>query len=147
MDIEQKTFPNFTFFFFLVTGWSVKGERWGRGPSKPSSPPPAVIPSALLQRTDTGDWSGLWSLNRWDKGLKTWVQMTAQLMDPTVTVWLGDGSNAGQISQHQSCSCFVHGPYYMRAQKLSHGVLNNKWTLLKFSKFEPLDYIIQLMQY
>lgn len=48
------------------TGWSVKGERWGRGQSKPSSMP-AVIPSEPLQTTDS---CGSRSLHLWDNGLK-----------------------------------------------------------------------------
>lgn len=44
-------------FYCCLIGWSVKGERWGRGPSKPSSGP-AV-------RASPGDWHSRLKWMKW----------------------------------------------------------------------------------
>lgn len=70
----------------FLTGWSVKGERWGRGQSKPSSLP-AVILSEPLQMTDTCSWSGSRRASISKMKTTPWLQMTTLLTEPAVTVW------------------------------------------------------------
>lgn len=119
------------------TGWSVKGERWGRGQSKPSSMP-AVIPSEPLQTTDS---CGSWSLHLWDNGLKfefrwlhvSWSQLCLPWRWQRRWTDLNIRATAALFMDHNTC-----------ISNNCPGVLINKWTLFKFSKgFSFL--IIQLL--
>lgn len=120
MDINHVTLICCSFSI----GWSAKGERWGRGQSKPSSLP-AVNPVGAVP----DDWR-LWL--KWIAWCLWWNE------DPNsafrwrrvsrIQLWMSDWKTAKTLdwSQHQNSSCYVPGPWYKLLINNCHVVF---WTI------------------